>query len=280
MRDIQNDLGSSIKQTASSIRSDVYAANSKIYSTIEQTSTQLRTAVANAESKMGSSISQTAEGIRSDVYAANSRVYSYINQTATSIESTVARVGDRVGTIEGSKIWQTKDEITDVVGTFKYKYERYWDATTGTYKNRRVVNVIDGAQFRVTRNGVESLVVDGGNVKSMINQSGETVQIQASKINLTGYVTATELDAQKARIDNLMSGAVSASNLQSQKIGCMALSVAGFSGGWKSTKVITAISVSKTSSKSWKLGNDTTWTGALVESVTFSDAQIYYFGHD
>lgn len=278
--DVANNLGSTIEQTAERIRSDVYAANSQIYSTIEQTATHIRSEVRDIQNDLGSSIKQTANNIRSDVYAANSQVYSYINQTATSIELTVASVGSRVGTIEGSKIWQTKDDITNVVGTFKYKYERYWDPTTGTYKYRRVVNVIDGAQFRVTRNGVESLVVDGGNVKSMINQSGETILIQASKINLSGYVTADELRAVKANFDNLTSGYTTASWLKASSLSVTGnLYVKNNTVFWFEQQVCTDVSVSRTSSKSWKLGNDTTWTGALVEKCVPTYKTIYYLGH-
>jgi hypothetical protein len=51
-----------------------------------------------------------------------------------------------------------------------------------------------------------SLKVGKDEVISAINVSSESVDIKASKINLSGYVTADELDTQRARITNLMNG--------------------------------------------------------------------------
>jgi len=55
--------------------------------------------------------------------------------------------------------------------------------------------------------------VGKGEIASTINQTAQSVLIKASKINLEGYVTATELDAEKARFDNLVSGKTAASTL-------------------------------------------------------------------
>ncbi len=65
--------------------------------------------------------------------------------------------------------------------------------------------------------------VGKGEISSTINQTAQSVLIQASKINLQGYVTATELDAEKARFDNLTAGithatALTASTLQADTI--------------------------------------------------------------
>ena len=56
--------------------------------------------------------------------------------------------------------------------------------------------------------------VSAGDIASTINQTAQSVLISASKINLTGYVTATELNAEKARLDNLTSGVTTASVLR------------------------------------------------------------------
>ena len=65
--------------------------------------------------------------------------------------------------------------------------------------------------------------VGKGEISSTINQTAQSVLIQASKINLQGYVTATELDAEKARFDNLTAGithatALTASSLQADTV--------------------------------------------------------------
>jgi len=49
-------------------------------------------------------------------------------------------------------------------------------------------------------------------------QSGSFVRIQAAKINLSGYVTASQLEATDAKISNLTSGATTASTLKAHLI--------------------------------------------------------------
>jgi hypothetical protein len=71
--------------------------------------------------------------------------------------------------------------------------------------------------------GKISLVVDetsGGNVikaasiVAAINDAGSSVVISADHINLNGYVTASQLATQKARIDNLLNGTTVADELR------------------------------------------------------------------
>lgn len=56
--------------------------------------------------------------------------------------------------------------------------------------------------------------VSKGAIASTINQTAQSVLIQASKINLSGYVTASQLSATQADIDNLKTGASTASTLR------------------------------------------------------------------
>lgn len=74
-------------------------------------------------------------------------------------------------------------------------------------------------QITVNANGIQTKV-SKNSVVSEINQSAETITIQAAKIDLQGLVTATEftskyatitsLNAQKARIDNIEANYISA----------------------------------------------------------------------
>lgn len=68
------------------------------------------------------------------------------------------------------------------------------------------------ASIKVTADGLESKVERNG-VISAINQTSESVTIQARRINLSGYVTSSQLNAANARIDNLMSGSTAASKI-------------------------------------------------------------------
>jgi phage minor structural protein len=68
------------------------------------------------------------------------------------------------------------------------------------------------ARIKVNSDEIE-LKVNKNGVVSAINQTAEEVKIQAAKINLSGYVTASELSATNGRIDNLMSGNTTATKI-------------------------------------------------------------------
>jgi len=58
-----------------------------------------------------------------------------------------------------------------------------------------------------------SMRVEKNGVISAINQTAESVTIQARRINLSGYVTTSQLSTTNGRIDNLMSGNTAASRI-------------------------------------------------------------------
>ena len=60
--------------------------------------------------------------------------------------------------------------------------------------------------------------VSAGDISSTINQTAQSVLIQASKIDLQGYVTASQLSAVEADITNLKSGATTALQLHALTI--------------------------------------------------------------
>jgi len=68
------------------------------------------------------------------------------------------------------------------------------------------------AKIEVNANAITQKV-SKGDISSTINQTAQGVLIQASKINLSGYVTASDLAATNATISNLMSGDSTATKL-------------------------------------------------------------------
>lgn len=87
----------------------------------------------------------------------------------------------------------------------------------------------------ITIDGLKSeieLKVSKDGVVSAINMSPEEIVIQAKKINLSGYVTASQLEAESAKIDNLTSGTTQASKLWAAGVVTGALTVAGYKGQW------------------------------------------------
>lgn len=61
------------------------------------------------------------------------------------------------------------------------------------------------SELIVQANQISTKVSENG-VISSINQTAEEIKIQASKINLSGYVTATAFEAEMATIDNIFAG--------------------------------------------------------------------------
>ena len=87
-------------------------------------------------------------------------------------------------------------------------------ATAITAEVNARVNADTALSSRITVNaaGIETKVSKNG-VISAINQTAESVTIQASKINLSGYVTASQLDATNATISSLRTGSATFSLL-------------------------------------------------------------------
>ena len=166
----KSDTFSTIEQTASTIRSEVNSSKSTIFSTIMQTATNIYTQVGNAKSDTYSAIEQTASSIRTEVNTANSTIFSTIMQTATNIYTQVGNAKSDTY----SKIEQTASSIRSEVNTAKSSiYSSIMQTSTEI-----------------------SLKVGKGEVISSINQTAESITINASKINLSGYVQASTLTAQ------------------------------------------------------------------------------------
>lgn len=122
---------------------------------------------------------------------ADKELQSKITQTANSITAEVKERKKADGELSG-QIQVTAREITQKV--------------TDT-ENRL------SAEIKVNSDNIR-LKVDKNGVISAINVSPESVDISASRINLTGYVTASELESTNAAITNLESGVATASILR------------------------------------------------------------------
>lgn len=166
--------------------------------------------VLDKTNNLGSSIAQTATQIRSEVHAANSQIYSEIVQTASNI---LLHVENAVSDL-GATLEVTASQIrSDVYATQSSVYSSI--VQTASQIRSEVRNVRSNLESSITQNANEiSLRVKKGEIASTINQTAQGVLISASRINLEGYVTATELDAEKARFDNLTSGATTAATLK------------------------------------------------------------------
>ena len=68
------------------------------------------------------------------------------------------------------------------------------------------------ARIKVNADEIDMRVEKNG-VISSINQTAEKITIEARRVNLSGYVTASQLSTTNARIDNLVSGNTAASRI-------------------------------------------------------------------
>lgn len=78
---------------------------------------------------------------------------------------------------------------------------------------------VEIARSEIKQNEDEiKLTVKKGNIISEINQTAERIQIKANKIDLSGYVTASQLKATNAIIDNLTTGRSTANALMARAV--------------------------------------------------------------
>lgn len=101
------------------------------------------------------------------------------------------------------------------------------------------------ASIKVNADNIELKVSKDG-VISSINQTAESIKIIASKIELSGYVTASEFSSLKADLANVTSGTVQASHLYTQNLTATnTVRLAGHTCSWSSLQVCTGVHYSK-----------------------------------
>ena len=117
------------------------------------------------------------------------------------------------------------------------------NAITAEVNSRKSEDEQLRGQIRVQANKI-SLVVTERDGRSVVNTAsivagintdhGSYVKIQADTINLTGYVTANQLSATNAKIDNLMSGETVATSLYGRSLhATMSFTCLGYTAKWK-----------------------------------------------
>lgn len=101
------------------------------------------------------------------------------------------------------------------------------------------------SSIKVNADNIELKVSKDG-VISSINQSAESITISASRVNLSGYVTASEFSSLKADLANVTSGTVQASHLYTQNLTATnTVRLAGHTCSWSSLQVCTDVHYSK-----------------------------------
>lgn len=134
---------------------------------------------------------------------------------------------------------------------------------------------IDGVNAEI------ELKVNKDGVISSINQSAESITISASKINLSGYVTASNLSSEIASINTSINNAVSTKVLSAVSANLGSASVGGYDLIMKSKSVVTGGTVNTTAKYNTWATSDGTWSGSLLTGVTLNltKSTISYWGY-
>ncbi len=156
----------------------------------------------------------------------------------------------------GSAANKAMGYITEINGELRLQDERITLVTAKAEDNGNKISsaqiAIDGANAKIKLKADKTVVdeqgrrlssaeiaIDGANaaielkvskdgVVSAINQSPEEIRISAKRINLSGYVTATELEATSAKIDNLMTGNTTATKIAATNVVATTTTTSGF----------------------------------------------------
>jgi len=101
------------------------------------------------------------------------------------------------------------------------------------------------ATLTVQANQISSKVSKDG-VISSINQTAESITIQANKVNLSGYVTASTLAAEIATINKFFSGVAEASVLKATMVNCTGtLLYQNTAVSWKEKRYVTSVNITQ-----------------------------------
>ena len=151
--------------------------------------------------------------------------------TLKADSTTVTEIGNRVN--------QTEISIDNANAQIALKASQTTVDALGERVSSAEIN-IDGANAQI------ELKVSKDGVISSINQTAESIKISASKIELSGYVTASEFSSLKADLANVTSGTVQASHLYTQNLTATnTVRLAGHTCNWSSLEVCTRVHYSK-----------------------------------
>lgn len=209
--DNMNSLRSEIEMSASHLRSLFEDEVNSLRGEFEVTASHMRTEFTDDVNSLRSEFEITASGLRSEFENEAGSIRSELTQTASQIR---AAVTDEANSIR-SELTVTASAIRSEVAT-----------ETGSL--RSAIN----QTAREIRQEVTS-ATSAASIVLAINQAGEGVaQISAAKINLSGYVTASQLETVDAKIGNMTTGVTKASLLKTSTLQADSFSLGGDSGRW------------------------------------------------
>lgn len=172
------------------------------------------------------------------------------------VDASIKTVSDKTSTLE-----QTVNGFSGRISSIE---------TTANNASSKVTEIT------ATVNGLTTTVAnktDKGAIISTINQSAEAIKIQASKLELTGYVTMTNLSTSgQTTIDggNIKTGTITAAKIASGTITATQIAANTITGAKIASKTITADKISVTSLSVLTANLGTVTAGSLTSNTTIS----------
>ena len=130
-----------------------------------------------------------------------------------------------------------------------------------------------------------STKVSKGEVISSINQTAEEIRIQANKVNLSGYVTMSEFEAEIANLENLFAGNATigglnvAGMLRTTDMDIASnLTLFGYDTQWKSKTVQTSIPSFSKATVTLANGNSISVVTGWADAPSNHRSTLYYLG--
>lgn len=216
--------------TAISGAGETVTSSSYAQSTSGVTSQQAATDRANLE-KINQTATQTNQ-TKNDLTQFKTQYSSDFEKTQAAIEARVTKetyqtdmagVSTRIGAAE-TKISQNSDAITlratkEEVATAKSDAidSAAADATSKATVAESNAKSYADAQLKVTNEKIETKV-SKGDIASTINQTAQSVQIEASKINLKGAVTTEDISADGLNAKVIQAGTITATEIKADTI--------------------------------------------------------------
>lgn len=216
--------------TAISGAGETVTSSSYAQSTSGVTSQQAATDRSNLE-KINQTATQTNQN-KQDLTKFRTEYFSDLEKTNAAIEARVTKetyqtdmagVSTRIGAAE-TKISQNADAITlratkEEVSTAKSDAidGAAADATSKATAAESNAKSYADAQLKVTNEKIETKV-SKGEIASTINQTAQSVQIEASKINLKGAVTTEDISADGLNAKVIQAGTITATEIKADTI--------------------------------------------------------------
>ena len=239
-----DDLYGKIEASAEGIKSTFTDNTTGLSSYFSQKAGEITAAISNADSSISGKITMTEESLTTEynkkIYGENGIVADYqskIQQTATSLTSDytakISSANEEITAAYEGKIQQTATSLTSdytakistAKGEITSEYEGKIQQTASSLTSDYTAKITDAktditteyeSKIEQTASSINTEVskkVGKTEIVSSINQTAETIKISASRIDLSGYVTASQLSSTNANITNLTNGNTTATKI-------------------------------------------------------------------